>query len=135
MKIELNTEKLNAGGPIVNSGVFVAPNLQYLEPAASVQGISFPDIPGSPLLVKLAMTAGIVVGTINATGEHRLVPESPDFCIEIILPNSDEWAVGVPVSDKYSRLRSSIERSGIPMLDDEALRAEVDARKGARSEA
>lgn len=131
MTIQLDTTKLQGSeqAPIIH-GV-IAPEYQYPEPKAGVEGVSFPDVP----VLKRAITTGIIAfGTITVGGEPFDQAKYQDLSIDFVFSAILDPAKVATAAEQYAQLRAAMERAGLPLLDDDELRQEIKERKGNRSE-
>jgi hypothetical protein len=131
MTIQIDTTKLQdiEQAPLIHA--FIAPEHQYPEPKAGVEGVSFPDIP----MLRPAITTGVIaVGTITVGGEPLDHAKYEDLRVDAGISTIAGPAVTGAVAEQYARLRVEMERVGLPLLDDEELRQEIKDRKGARPE-
>jgi len=100
------------------------PEYQHSEPTG-VGGI------GSSSMSLLRRTA--LITAIAVTGTIPLPAEAAIYSgIEatFVFPSSSDQIV----EDEYSRIREEIVASGLPMLNDDEVRAEIGERKGARGQ-
>ena len=101
------------------------PEYQHSMLSYGVGGISFSPL---HLLKRTALVAGIaIVGTIPLP--------APDCDLtangiegSFVFPSPSD----ITAEDEYSRIREEIAASGLPMLSDEEVRAEIRERKGGR---
>ena len=106
MMIQLDTTKLqgNEQAPIIHG--FIAPEHQYPEPKAGVEGVSFPDIP----MLRRAITTGIIAfGTITVGGEPFDRAKYQDLRIDLVSSAIADPATNATAVEQYAQLRAAME--------------------------
>ena len=99
---------------------------EYQHSTSEVGGVS-----SSPLqrLIRTGLVTGIaIMGTIPLPVEDVDLTSS-GIEVRFVFPPSDFVA-----EDEYSRIRDEIVASGLPMLSDDEVRAEIRERKGVRGD-
>jgi hypothetical protein len=103
------------------------PEYQRSTQSPSVGGISFSPL---SLLQRRAILAGVaVIGTIPLPVEG-LDLLSTGMEVTFVFPSSSD----LNAEDEYSRIREEIVASGLPLLGDDEVRAEIRDRRGVRDD-
>lgn len=123
MEIYLDPARLAEFRTVAEMDSFACPGPQHSQPTALVDGASFPAIPTMGGF--LAVTSMTAVGTTSC---QCLPPAMKN--LDLALPAKPGAAAS---ARRYARLREEIVAAGIPLLDDEELRAEIRDRKGVRT--
>jgi hypothetical protein len=101
------------------------PEYQHSMLSSGVGGISFSPL---HLLKRTALVSSIaVIGTIPLPAPDSDLTSSGTE-VSFVFPSSSD----ITAEDEYSRIREEIVASGLPMLSDEEVRAEIRERKGGR---
>ncbi len=103
------------------------PEYQHSAQSLGVGGISFSPL---PLLKRSALVASVfVIGTIPLPmADSDLMVNGIEA--SFVFPSASD----ISANDEYTRIREEIAASGLPMLNDDEVRAEIRERKGARSD-
>lgn len=128
MNIQLDRAKLT-DRQLPTIDLFFSRENQYREPTAGADGVSFPP---QPTLKRFAIvTSTIMRGTVSTGGQHFDMSQFPD--LTIVLPSASHRKRAT-AAERYAQLKQDIVASGVPLLDDEDLRAEICERKGVKAE-
>lgn len=129
MKIQLDMTKLSDHEQLPTIDVFVRQEHQYPEPTAGADGVTFPPI---PTLKWLAGTTSIIaIGTASLTTQP--IDTNKFQGLTIVLPATSQTRTAT-AAERYAHLKQEIVASGVPLLNDEELRAEIRERKGVKAE-
>ena len=128
MQFHLDITNLAERQELRVNDLFFCQQNQYTEPTAGNDGVSFS---GVPFLKRFVVTTSIVaLGTVSYAGRHSNVAETFRDLV-IVLPDTLQKRAET-AKERYAWLKREIVASGIPLLADDELRAEIRDRKGAR---
>ena len=99
--------------------VFLRPENSYPEPLAGCDGVSFPPVPKRFLIATIVM----------ASGTSPMESQRPLNGLRLVVARGESQD---SAARRYRQRRDEIVTSGVPMLDDEELRKEIQERKGIR---
>lgn len=104
---------------------------KYSKPSTAADGVTFPAL---PTLKKFAIaTTGVIALSTVAPGKPPVdVTRFQGLEIRLAFPATPEGSTA-SAGERYARLKEEIVASGLPLLDDDALRVEISERKGVRS--
>ncbi len=128
MQIEIDMTKLAGTQDPLTAGAFLFPEHQYPEPSAGTDGVSYPTI---PTLKSFVLTTSIIaLGTVSLGSPPIDAKQVQDLQLVFPPPLHTKMATA---AERYAQLKQEIVASGVPVLNDEELRAEIRERKGVKS--
>jgi len=128
MNIQLDMTTSEKSQQLPTPDFFLVTAHQYSKPSTAADGVSFPAL---PIFKKFATTGVIALSTVAVGNEAVDLAEFQSFEFHFAfhaLPDA------VPAAELYARLKEEIVASGVPLLNDDELRAEIRERKGVKSE-